>query len=44
MEISNIMSEKALKERFNWIKRYLTIFDENYSELKQGMNHIKEYE
>jgi hypothetical protein len=27
VEISNIMSEKALKERYQWVKRYLTLFD-----------------
>ena len=27
VEISNIMSEKALKQRYQWVKRYLTLFD-----------------
>lgn len=44
VQITNIMSDKALKQRYNYIKRYLSLFDQNYSELKMGMNKIREYE
>ena len=45
------MSEKAAKERYTWVKQYLTDFDvinstiqECYSDLKGSMNSIKNYQ
>lgn len=41
VQITNIMSDKALKQRYSYIKRYLSLFDQNYSQLKMGMNKIR---
>ena len=51
MEIANVLSEKSKKERYIWLKNYLTDYDvdvcviqNGYQELKAGMGSIKNYE
>lgn len=43
-EIVNIMSEKAAKDRYSFLKKYVTDFLSYYPQLKIGMKGMKQYE